>query len=49
MTIDELLRAVGVALDLSPTDACAAADADRNARVSVDELIQAVNRALNGC
>jgi DNA-binding beta-propeller fold protein YncE len=49
VTIDELLRAVGVALDLSPTDACAAADADHNERVSVDELIQAVNRALNGC
>jgi hypothetical protein len=49
VTIDELVRAVNIALEAQALEACPAADVDRNGRVTVDELVSAVNAALGGC
>jgi ELWxxDGT repeat protein len=49
VSIDELVRAVRVALGTSPRAACAAADRNGNGQVTIDELVAAVNTALNGC
>ena len=49
VTIDELITAVGIALEERAADACTASDIDSNGRVSVDELVRAVGSALNGC
>ena len=49
VTIDDLVRAVRIALGESPVDQCAAADRDGNGTVSIDDLIAAVNAALSGC
>lgn len=47
--IDELVRAVNIALSVQPVSNCSPADRDRNGRVTVDELVAAVNNALRGC
>jgi len=49
VTIPELIRAVGLALDGAVPVTCAALDTDASQRVSVAELIGAVGAALNGC
>lgn len=49
VVVAELLRAVNIALGLLPASECVAADQDENLEVSVDELVRAVDRALNGC
>lgn len=49
VTIDELLRAVNIALDAVPVTACAMADTNRNGAVIINELTGAVNSALSGC
>src|SRR6185369_15410003 len=49
VTIDELVRAVNIALDLSPLATCSACDASHDGHVTVDELVRAVNAALSGC
>ena len=49
VTIDELVRAVSIALGSGPLDGCGAADADHNGQVSIDELVAAVLNALQGC
>ena len=47
--VDEMVRSVGVALGrLTPADRLAA-DRDGNAAVSINELIDAVRNALDGC
>ena len=48
-SINELIRAVNIALGLQEVSACPAADGDGNDIVAVNELIRAVNRALDGC
>jgi hypothetical protein len=49
VTIDETLETVTIALgNASPSD-CAAADADHDGRVTVDEILTAVYNALHGC
>lgn len=47
--IDELIRAVGIALGTNEASACVAADLDGNGIVAVNELVAAVGNALNGC
>jgi len=47
--INELIRAVNVALGQLPISSCGAADRNRSGSVSVDELVAAVGNALNGC
>ncbi len=49
MTIDELITGVNIALGIVPLDACRAMDADADGTVAINELIQAVNAAQNGC
>ena len=40
---------VNVALGTKDVLTCLAGDGNRNAAISVDELVTAVNRALDGC
>jgi len=40
---------VNVALGNSGTDACPAGDANHDHQITVDEILTAVDRALNGC
>ena len=49
VTVDELVRGVGMSLGEAETSSCAAFDADGSGAVTIDELIAAVNAALNGC
>ncbi len=49
MTIEELVVGVNVLLGELSLSACPAFDANADAMVTVDELIAAVNKALNGC
>jgi ELWxxDGT repeat protein len=49
VAIDEVIRAVGIALGTSPPEDCAAADANADQQVSVDELVAALAGALDGC
>jgi hypothetical protein len=38
-----------IALEVRPVSACEAGDANRDGVITVDEIIIAVNNALNGC
>jgi hypothetical protein len=48
VTIDELITAVGIALDETPLSICPEADGDLNNAVGVHEVVTAVGAALNG-
>ena len=47
--MDELINGGNIAGDRLPLDACAGFDADGDGSVAINELVQAVNRALTGC
>ena len=49
VTVDEVLLALAIASDERPLDACAGIDSNTDGQGSIDELIAAVNAALNGC
>lgn len=49
VVIDEVVRAVELALGGQPAVRCAAADSDGDGQVTVDELIAAAGAALRGC
>lgn len=49
VAINELVRAVGVALGATPLAQCGAADGNGDGSVTIAELIAAVNAALGGC
>jgi hypothetical protein len=49
VTVDELVRAVNIALGREPASACTAVDADGNGDVTIAELVTAVGRLLEGC
>jgi cysteine-rich repeat protein len=49
VSIAELIRAVGVALDDAPVATCDAVDRNRDGTVRINELIAAVEAASNGC
>lgn len=49
VAINELVRAVAVALGGTPLGQCAAADANGDGTVTIAELIAAVGAALDGC
>jgi len=49
VTIDELVRAVQVALGAATIDDCDAIDNNRDGQVTVNELIRGVAKGLNGC
>jgi hypothetical protein len=40
---------VNVALENASIDACFAGDANHDGQITVDEILTAVNNALNGC
>ncbi len=49
VAIQEMIRAVRIALDHDPVSVCPAADTDFDQSVAINELIQAVNASLGGC
>jgi len=49
VTINELIRGVGIALGSSSVDDCASLDLNADGGISINELITAVGEALNGC
>lgn len=49
VTVDELIRAVNVALGAQALDACPAADFNGDGELEITEIIRAVNAALIGC
>jgi hypothetical protein len=49
VSISDLVVGVNIALGAGRVDACPSFDRDGNGSVSVDELIQGVNAALDGC
>lgn len=49
VTIDELVRAVNIALGTTGSESCLAVDLNEDGAVTVDELVKAVRAALEGC
>lgn len=49
VTVDEIVRAVNIALGTVAVETCVAADSGGDGAVTVDELVAAVARALAGC
>ncbi len=49
VTVNELVTGVDMALALEPLAACPAFDADGDHRVTVNEVVEAVNDAATGC
>jgi hypothetical protein len=49
VTIDDLLRCVGIALGSIDPSSCTAADVSMDGTVTIDELLAAVDAGLNGC
>ncbi|MBI3783690.1 MAG: hypothetical protein HY270_09825 [Deltaproteobacteria bacterium] len=49
VTIDELIRAVSIALGSGDLVTCLPADSNGDGELTIDELIKAVNRALGSC
>jgi hypothetical protein len=49
VAVDELVKGVNIALGNVLLDGCLPFDTNRDRMVTVDELVAAVNAALNGC
>jgi hypothetical protein len=49
VTIDELLTMVNIALDTAALSDCEPGDANQDGEITVNEILVAVNNALNGC
>jgi hypothetical protein len=49
VTVDELILGIGIALGNATTAACPSFDPDADGRVSISELVAAVDRALGTC
>lgn len=49
VSVDELVRAVNIALGSQSLGTCPASDSDLSGEVTIDELLLAVTAALNGC
>jgi hypothetical protein len=47
--VDEILTMVNIALGNDDISACGAGDANSNGQITLDEILTAVNNALNGC
>jgi hypothetical protein len=47
--VDELLTMVNIALGNAPLADCPAGNSNSDAAITVDEILAAVNNALNGC
>jgi hypothetical protein len=49
VTVNEVIRAVGIALGTQPLGGCAMADGDGSGEVTINEVIEAVQDAISGC
>jgi hypothetical protein len=49
VTVDEIVSGVNIALGVVTIGACEAMDLDLSGSVTVDELLRAIDMALNGC
>lgn len=49
VSVDELVLGIDIALGESTVDQCVSLDPNQDDAVAVDDLVQAVNNALNGC
>jgi hypothetical protein len=49
VTIDDLIKAVNIALGSAAIDVCRSADVDGDGVVRINELIAAVTNSLTGC
>ncbi len=49
VTVDELIAGVDIGLGRRPLDGCSVFDDSGDGMVTVDEILRAVNSALNGC
>lgn len=49
MTVDEILVLVNAALGSRSAAECDAGDTNHDGQITVDEILQAVTRALGGC
>lgn len=49
ISIDELVLAVRIALEVAPRQSCPTVDTDGDGLVAIDELVAAVHTALTGC
>lgn len=49
VTVDEIVKAVNIALGTAAMNTCTAADTNNDGGVTVEEIVGAVNRALSGC
>ena len=49
MTVNELIVGVNIALETLPVDECTALDVNADGAVTVNELVQGVTNALEGC
>jgi len=49
VSTDELVVAVSIALAMKPMDACPAIDENTDGTATVDEVVNSVDKALNGC
>ena len=47
--MNELITMVNIALDNSSLSLCTAGDRNSDGAITVDEILAAVNNALNGC
>jgi len=48
VTVDELLTMANIALGHADAATCAGADANLDGKITIDEILTAVNNALNG-
>jgi hypothetical protein len=49
VTVDEILTMVNIALGTTPVEDCRAGDRNDDGTITVDEILAAVSKALNGC
>lgn len=49
VTVDEVIRAIDIALQSRPMSDCSMLDLNSNGQIDVDELVQAVEALLRGC
>jgi hypothetical protein len=49
VTVDEILTMVNIALGNVPVADCLAGDRNQDGTITVDEILTAVYKALNGC
>ncbi|GIW43485.1 MAG: hypothetical protein KatS3mg077_0767 [Candidatus Binatia bacterium] len=49
VTVEELVRAVGIVVGAGPYESCAAADGNEDGAVTVDEVVRGVRNVLSSC